>query len=193
MDYTQGAESYKTDRAKKQMLWFGIISLCMTFAGLTSAYIVSMERRDWLENYDFPQALVISTILIVLSSLTIHLAKKAIVEGKKQLGTILLIATIVLGIAFVVSQFMGFQALTEQGYYFTGAASSITTTFLFLIIAVHMAHVAAGFISLITVFVNHLRGKYTKESHLGLSLGVTFWHFLDLLWIFLFVLIFVTK
>ena len=193
MDYTQGTERHKTDRAKKQMLWFGIISLCMTFAGLTSAYIVSMERRDWLENYDFPQALIISTALIILSSLTIHLAKKAIIEGKKQLGTILLVVTIGLGVAFVVSQFIGFQALTAQGYYFTGAASNITTTFLFLIIAVHMAHVAAGFISLITVFVNHLRGKYTKESHLGLSLGVTFWHFLDLLWIFLFVLIFVTK
>ena len=193
MDYTEGTERYKHDRAKKQMLWFGIISLCMTFAGLTSAYIVSMERRDWLENYDFPQALIISTVLIVLSSLTIHLAKKAIVSGKKQQGTLFLLLTIGLGIGFVVSQFMGFQDFTDQGYYFTGAASNITTTFLFLIIAVHIAHVAAGFIALITVFINNLRGKYTKESHLGLSLGVTFWHFLDLLWIFLFVLLFVTK
>ena len=193
MDYTEGTERYKHDRAKKQMLWFGIISLCMTFAGLTSAYIVSMERRDWLENYDFPKALMISTALIVLSSLTIHVAKKAIVSGKKQQGTLFLALTIILGIGFVVSQFMGFQAFTEQGYYFTGAASSITTTFLFVIIAVHIAHVAAGFIALITVFINNLRGKYTEESHLGLSLGVTFWHFLDLLWVFLFVLLFVTK
>jgi len=193
MDYTEGTERYKHDRAKKQMLWFGIISLCMTFAGLTSAYIVSMERRDWLEDYDFPQALFISTVLIILSSLTIHLAKKAIVSGNKQQGTLFLLLTIALGIGFVVSQFMGFQAFTDQGYYFTGAASNITTTFLFLIIAVHIAHVAAGFIALITVFINNLRGKYTRESHLGLSLGVTFWHFLDLLWIFLFVLLFVTK
>ena len=57
-NYIEGTEQYKQDRAKKQMLWFGIISLCMTFAGLTSAYIVSMERRDWLEDYDFPQALI---------------------------------------------------------------------------------------------------------------------------------------
>ncbi len=193
MNYTEGTEQYKHDRAKKQMLWFGIISLCMTFAGLTSAYIVSMERRDWLENYDFPQALIISTVLIVVSSLTIQLAKKAIISGKKQLGTMLLLVTIGLGVAFVISQFIGFKAFTAQGYYFTGAASNITTTFLFLIIAVHMAHVAAGFISLFTVFVNHLRGKYSKESHLGLSLGVTFWHFLDLLWVFLFALMFITK
>lgn len=193
MDYTQGGEKLKQDRAKKQMLWFGIISLCMTFAGLTSAYIVSMERRDWLENYDFPQALIISTVLIVISSLTIHMAKAAIVKGNKGLGTVLLLATLALGIGFVISQFAGFTAFQEQGYYFTGASSNITTTFLFLIMAVHIAHVIAGFIALITVIINHLRGKYSAADHLGLSLGVTFWHFLDILWIFLFVLLYVTK
>lgn len=193
MDYTQGGEQLKQDRAKKQMLWFGIISLCMTFAGLTSAYIVSMERRDWLDTYDFPQALIISTVLIVLSSLTIHLAKDAIIKGKNSLGTVLLLVTLALGVGFVVSQFAGFAAFQEQGFYFTGASSNITTTFLFLIIAVHIAHVIAGFIALITVIINHLRGKYTAGRHLGLSLGVTFWHFLDILWVFLFVLLFVTK
>ena len=193
MDYTQGGEKLKHDRAKKQMLWFGIISLCMTFAGLTSAYIVSMERRDWLENYDFPQALIISTVLIIVSSLTVHMAKSAIIKGKNRLGTVLLLVTFGLGVAFVVSQFAGFAFFQEQGFYFTGASSNITTTFLFLIIAVHIAHVGAGFISLITIIVNHLRGKYSATDHLGLSLGVTFWHFLDILWVFLFVLLFVTK
>ncbi|WP_298329316.1 cytochrome c oxidase subunit 3 [uncultured Dokdonia sp.] len=193
MDYTQGGEKLKLDRAKKQMLWFGIISLCMTFAGLTSAYIVSMERRDWLENYDFPQALIVSTVLIVISSITIHLAKNAIISGKNSMGTLFLMLTLALGIGFVVSQFAGFSAFQEQGYYFTGASSNITTTFFFLIIAVHIAHLIAGFISLITVIINHLRGKYSAAEHLGLTLGVTFWHFLDILWVFLFVLLFVTK
>ncbi len=193
MDYTQGGERLKEERAKKQMLWFGIISLCMTFAGLTSAYIVSMERRDWLETYDFPQALIISTVLIVISSVTIHFAKNAIISNKKSLGTALLLITFLLGLGFVASQFAGFASFQEQGFYFTGASSNITTTFLFLIIAVHIAHVIAGFIALLVVIVNHLRGKYTAESHLGLSLGVTFWHFLDILWVFLFVLLFVTK
>lgn len=193
MDYTQGGEKLKLDRAKKQMLWFGIISLCMTFAGLTSAYIVSMERRDWLENYDFPQALIVSTVLIIISSITIHLAKNAIISGKNSMGTLFLMLTLALGIGFVVSQFAGFSAFQEQGYYFTGASSNITTTFFFLIIAVHIAHLIAGFIALITVIINHLRGKYSRAEHLGLSLGVTFWHFLDILWVFLFVLLFITK
>ncbi len=194
MDYTQGGEKLKQDRAKKQMLWFGIISLCMTFAGLTSAYIVSMERRDWLHNYELPQAFVISTVVIVMSSVTVILAKNAIISGKRTIGTILLSITLLLGIAFIILQYDGiFNELTSQGYYVTGPSSSITITFLFLIAFLHVAHVIAGIIVLITMFVNHLRGKYTKDEYLGLSIGATFWHFVDILWIFLFVLIYITK
>lgn len=194
MDYTAGTEKYKQDRAKKQMLWFGIISLCMTFAGLTSAYIVSMERKDWLDDYEFPQSLIISTVVIILSSIAIQLAKGAIVNNKRQMGTLLLIVTLVLGLVFMGYQYQGlFTELTGQGYFMTGASSNITTTFLFLIVAVHIAHVIAGMIALITVVINHIRGKYSKEDHLGLTLGVTFWHFLGVLWIFLFLLLYFTK
>ena len=194
MDYTVGTEKYKQDRAKKQMLWFGIISLCMTFAGLTSAYIVSMERKDWLDDYEFPQSLIISTIVIVLSSIIIQLAKSVIVNNKRQIGALLLVVTLVLGFVFVGYQYQGlFTELTGQGYFMTGASSNITTTFLFLIVAVHIAHVIAGMIALITVVINHIRGKYSKEDHLGLTLGVTFWHFLGVLWIFLFLLLYFTK
>jgi len=194
MDYTAGTEKLKQDRAKKQMLWFGIISLCMTFAGLTSAYIVSMERKDWLDDYEFPQSLIISTVIILISSLTIQLAKNAIVQDKRQMGTIMLVTTLILGFAFIGFQWQGlFTELTGQGYFMTGESSSITNTFLFLIIAVHIAHVIAGIISLTFVVVNHIRGKYSKEDHLGLTLGVTFWHFLDVLWMFLFLLLYFTK
>jgi cytochrome c oxidase subunit 3 len=194
MDYTEGAEKYKQDRAKKQMLWFGIISLCMTFAGLTSAYIVSMERKDWLDNYEFPQSLIISTVIILISSITIEIAKRTIVNNNRQFGTLFLVTTLVLGFAFVGYQYHGlFTELTGQGYFMTGESSNITTTFLFLIVAVHIAHVIAGMIALSTVVINHIRGKYSKEDHLGLTLGVTFWHFLGVLWIFLFILMYTTK
>ena len=194
MDYTTGGEKYKQDRARKQMLWFGIISLCMTFAGLTSAYIVSMERKDWLDDYEFPQSLIISTVIIIISSIVIQMAKNMIIRDKKQIATVLLVITLVLGFAFMGFQYQGlFTELTGQGYFMTGESSNITTTFLFLIVAVHIAHVIAGIIALTTVVVNHIRDKYSKEDHLGLTLGVTFWHFLGLLWIFLFILIYVTK
>ena len=178
MDYTLGTEQDKLERSKKQMLWFGIISLCMSFGGLTSAYIVSMERRDWNSTYEFPNALIISTLFIMVSSLTIMMAKKLILKGDRAAGSIWLLATLIFGISFVLWQIVGFQDFQEQGFYFTGASSNITTTFIFLIAALHIAHVIAGFIALITVIVNNTKGKYTAERHLGLSLGVTFWHFL---------------
>ena len=74
MDLTQGTLEEKNNRAKKMMLWFGIISLTMSFAGLTSAVLVSSKRADWLTNIRY-QAFSISTLLIVLSSLTILLSK----------------------------------------------------------------------------------------------------------------------
>lgn len=193
MDYTLGTEQDKLERSKRQMLWFGIISLCMSFGGLTSAYIVSMERRDWNTTYDFPMALVISTLLIIVSSFTIMVAKKLILKGDRAAGTIWLLATFVFGLTFVISQIIGFQDFQEQGFYFTGASSNITTTFIYLIAALHIAHVIAGFIALISVIVNNAKGKYTAERHLGLSLGVTFWHFLDILWVFLFGLLYCTR
>lgn len=193
MDYTLGTEQDKLERSKKQMLWFGIISLCMSFGGLTSAYIVSMERRDWNSTYEFPNALIISTLFIMVSSLTIMMAKKLILKGDRAAGSIWLLATLIFGISFVLWQIVGFQDFQEQGFYFTGASSNITTTFIFLIAALHIAHVIAGFIALITVIVNNTKGKYTAERHLGLSLGVTFWHFLDILWVFLFGLLYCTR
>ena len=90
-----------------------------------------------------------------------------------------------LGIAFIALQFIGFSQLVGQGYYFTGPTSSIKMSYIFLIAAVHIVHVVAGIISLLVVLYNQIKGKYSSEEYLGLSLGATFWHFLDLLWVYL--------
>jgi hypothetical protein len=76
MDYTQGTEQDKIARAKKNMLLFGMISLGMSFAGLTSAYIISKERVDWLTDFEIPQAFFISLAIIIASSFTFIVAKK---------------------------------------------------------------------------------------------------------------------
>ncbi|MBD0852444.1 cytochrome c oxidase subunit 3 [Maribacter arenosus] len=185
MDLTQGTQKEKNDRSKKMMLWFGIVSLLMAFAGWTSAYIVSSKREDWLENIEMPSSFYISTIVIVLSSLTYILAKKAIQKNVKNACTNWLLVTLGLGIAFIALQFNGFSQLIGQGYYFTGPTSSIKMSYIFLIAAVHIVHVVAGIISLLVVLYNQFKGKYSSEEYLGLSLGATFWHFLDLLWVYL--------
>lgn len=185
MDLTQGTNKEKKVRAKKMMLWFGIASLLMGFAGWTSAYIVSSSRADWLKDFELPTAFLLSTAIIILSSGTYILAKKAIKSDNASLGTKWLLLTLILGIAFIIIQFSGFSQLIEQGYYFTGPTSNITMSYIFLIAAVHIVHVIAGLISLLVVLYNNIRDKYSTNNMLGVELGITFWHFLDLLWIYL--------
>jgi cytochrome c oxidase subunit 3 len=185
MDLTQGTNKEKKARAKKMMLWFGIASLLMGFAGWTSAYIVSSSRADWLKDFDLPSAFLFSTAIIILSSGTYILAKKAIKANKTSLGTKWLLLTLILGITFIIIQFFGFSQLIAQGYYFTGPTSTITMSYIFLIAAVHIVHVIAGLISLFVVLYNNIKDKYSANNMLGVELGITFWHFLDLLWVYL--------
>src|SRR5690606_42145737 len=78
MDLTQGTLEEKHSRAKKMMLWFGIVSLIMSFAGWTSAFVVSSSRPDWLHDFQLPNAFIISTVVIILSSISFFLAKNEI-------------------------------------------------------------------------------------------------------------------
>jgi len=185
MDLTQGSEKEKYDRSKKMMLWFGIASLVMGFAGWTSAYIVSSSRKDWIKDIELPSLFYVSTGLIIVSSLTYILAKRGIQLNKQQLSTIFLAITLVLGITFIYFQFQGFEQMLGNGYRFTGPTSSIKMSYVYLIAFVHILHVVAGLISLTVVLIQQLRNKYTPEEHLGMTLGATFWHFLGILWVYL--------
>lgn len=184
-ELTELPREEKTSRAKKMMLWFGIVSLLMSFAGWTSAYIVSSSREDWLKDYQLPGAFWVSTAIILCSSITYWLAKRSVSRNAQSRGTLWLGVTLVLGIAFVISQFRGFSEMIALGYYFTGPTSNITLSYIFLIAAVHILHVAAGLISLLVVLYRQVRGSYGPGRMLGMELGITFWHFLDALWIYL--------
>jgi cytochrome c oxidase subunit 3 len=185
MDLTQGTVKEKNARAKKMMLWFAMVSLLMGFAGWTSAYIVSSSREDWASDVALPQAFLYSTIVIILSSISYILAKKAVQNGRSRNASLFLWTTLALGVIFVTLQFTGFSQMVAEGYYFTGPTSSIKVSYVFLIAMVHIVHVAAGMISLLVVLYNQSKGKYSREDYLGLTLGATFWHFLDLLWVYL--------
>ena len=185
MDLTQGTGKEKNDRAKKMMLWFGIVSLLMGFAGWTSAYIVSSSREDWVKDLSLPSSFVFSTIVIIISSISYIMAKRAIKKDDRTKCTYWLLLTLGLGVVFVLLQFNGFSQMVARGYYFTGPTSNIKMSYVFLIAAVHIVHVAAGLISLLVVLRNHLAKKYSSQEMLGLELGATFWHFLDILWVYL--------
>ena len=190
MDLTQGTTQDKQKRAKKMMLWFGIISLIMSFAGLTSAFIVSSSREDWLADFVLPNSFTYSTLIIFLSSIVLFAAKQALKKNQYTTTTSLLIGTLVLGIAFIYSQVLGFNQIIDSGYNFTGPTSNITMSYVYVIAVVHIVHVLAGIFCLIVVIINQLNKKYSSENTLGFDLASTFWHFVDILWLYLFVFLY---
>ncbi|WP_168732827.1 cytochrome c oxidase subunit 3 [Flavobacterium supellecticarium] len=188
-------EEHNERKAKsyKMMLWFAMISIVMVFAGLTSAYVVSKSRPDWLKDFTLPSAFIASTVVMLLSSVTFHLAKKAIQKDNRKATTNLLWLTLALGIAFVVLQFEGFAQVIESGYFFTGSESTITTSFLYVVVIVHLAHLFGGLVALLIIIYNHFKQKYNSGQTLGIELGAMFWHFLDFLWVYLFLFFYFYK
>ena len=176
----------KVDRSKKMMLWFGMISLTMSFLGITSGYIVSKERADWLTDFQIPEAFYISLFVILLSSITFYFAKKYVIAQQKKQGMIFLIITFLLGITFIILQFKGFSEIISSGYFFTGSESTITTSFIYLVVLLHLTHMLAALISVLVVIYNHYKQRYTIGNTVGIEIAATFWHFVDVLWIYLF-------
>lgn len=162
----------------------GCTAILMMFAALTSAYVVRQAAGNWLE-FSLPGAFAVSTILIVLSSLALHGSYKAFKKGNEYGYKALLVAAFVLGISFLVAQYMGWEALKDSGVPF---ALNPSGDFVYAISWFHAAHVAAG-IAVLAVAMVHAFGLQFKSSakrKLRFELSLIYWHFVDFLWIYLF-------
>ena len=180
-------------RTYKMLLLFGMISIFMIFAGLSSAYVVSKSRPDWLNDFQLPSAFIYSTIVIFISSFTFYGAYKAMKSDNRKLTTILLLTTLSLGIAFILLQLEGFSQVVANGYFFTGSESNVTTSFLYIAVIVHIAHLLGGIISLLIVIYNHFKQKYNPSQTHGIELSAMYWHFMDFIWIYLFLFFYFYK
>jgi len=98
-----------------------------------------------------------------------------------------------LGALFINLQFQGFNDIINQGYHFTGPTSNIVSTFMFIIVVTHLAHIVGGLMVLLVVIYNHFKQKYKKGQTLGLELGAMYWHFVDFLWVYLFLFLYFVK
>lgn len=183
----------KKSKTYKMLLIFGMISILMIFAGLTSAYVVSKSRPDWLTDFKLPFAFVLSTLVMIISSVTFIVALKAMKSSNRQLTMIMLVTTLVLGFVFVFLQFKGFEQVIDEGYFFTGSESNVTTSFLYIVVLVHLAHLLGGFISLFVVIYNHYKQKYNAAQTLGIELSAMYWHFMDFIWVYLFLFFYFFK
>jgi cytochrome c oxidase subunit III len=166
----------------KLMMWMAMGSLFMVFAGLTSAFILQSTSPNWVK-FKLPTIFWVSTIFIVVSSYTMHESVKAFKTRDQKKYKKFVLLTALLGVLFIVSQIIGFNNLYQQRITLQGNASN---GFLFIICGLHIAHVVAAIIALIIVYLIAFRKKVKVYSSTSIEVMSLFWHFVDALWIYLF-------
>ena len=179
-------EQQKQFKAKKFNLWLGMIGMFMMFAALSSGFIVyTASGVDKGIKTILPQTFIYSTVVILVSSLTLHLAFKAAKANQLAKQKLLLVLTIVLGIVFFILQVQSWGVLTDQGVYFIN--NNASQSFIYIFTGLHLAHIIAGIIVLISAFFSAKPSVATEKNVFRMDLAAIFWHFLDLLWIYIYV------
>ena len=176
-------EQRKKIHPQKFMLWVAMASIVMMFAGLTSAYMVRKPQGNWT-HFTIPSIFWVSTVVIVASSATMALGVRAFKKRIMPRFKLLVTATLLLGVMFGVLQFIGFRELYEVNIRVDGNPSG---SFLFIIWGLHVVHIAGGIIALLIVFFRAFRTRVKVYNATGLEIIATYWHFVDALWIYLFV------
>ena len=173
-------------KAAIPLLWIAIVSMIMLFAAFTSAYVVRKGKGEWLD-FEMPQIFYFSTAIIMISSVTMNWALASAKKNNFKSLKIASLITLILGLTFVICQFKGWGVLVDNKVYAAGKFSNPAGSFFYLLTALHALHLFAGMIAVIVVWVKSLFNKYNSDNYLGIRLCATFWHFLDVLWIYLFV------
>ncbi len=176
---------------QKFALWLSMGSILMMFAAFTSAYLIKQSSGTWVE-FVLPQIFYINTGVIVCSSIALHISCRAFISGKELIYKSGLVVALILGIAFLVFQYQGWNALFEMGIDLKGNASG---AFLYLISFVHAAHIIGGIAALVLAILHAFTLKYkvTDKRKNRFEMTLHYWHFVDLLWVYLFVFLLFSK
>ena len=168
----------------KFIMWVAIGSICMMFAGLTSAYIVK-RSQDNVIDIALPNIFLWSTVIILLSSLTVQIAVKSIKAKEMQRYRLFLGITALLGLLFAAMQTYGFIYLDRHGVQLIWRNSNPGASFLLIIIGLHALHVLAGVVALIVMYCKIYFSKTKSYSSIPAEVLATYWHFVDVLWAYL--------
>lgn len=174
-------EQKKRIHPHKFTLWVAIGSILMMFAGLTSAFIVKSNQTNWI-SIDIPLVFWFSTAVILISSLTIHWSLRSFRQREMKKYRLLVGVTLLLGVAFIALQWVGFQDLWKQNITFRGSGSG---QFLYVIFGLHAIHVVGGIIALLVIFIKAYVSRTKIYSAVSLEVASAYWHFVDLLWVYL--------
>ncbi len=168
---------------KKFALWLFMVSVVMLFAALTSAYIVRQAEGNW-DVFEMPKIFYASTIVIFISSITMHWAVLNAKKNDLKKLKLAISITVALGVAFLVMQVMGWGDLVDISVYFVGNPSN---SFLYVLTGVHAAHLISGVVFLAIMLVAAFQYKVHSKQMVKIEMCATYWHFLDALWIYLFI------
>ena len=169
---------------QKILLWIALAGIIMFFAALMSGYIVRQAEGNWLV-FEIPSMFYVSTVIILLSSLTMELSKSAIRKDDNKKSYQYLTYTLALGLVFVICQFVGWNQLVANNIHFSGGNPS--ESFFYAMSGLHLGHLAFGVISMLVTTYKAKKNRYSSKNYLGISLCAIYWHFLDFLWLILFV------
>jgi cytochrome c oxidase subunit 3 len=175
-------------------IWVALASVTMLFTALTSAYIVrANSSNDW-KPLDAPRLLWLSTALILASSLTFEIARRALKRGNSALYNRWLMVTVLLGLGFLASQLFAWRDLVAQGIYM---ASNPHSSFFYVLTGAHALHLLGGILGLDYLLLRSRRAgleDHGEEKRLAMASSVAlYWHFMDGLWIYLFLLLFLWR
>ncbi|MCZ2394510.1 MAG: cytochrome c oxidase subunit 3 [Chitinophagales bacterium] len=192
------SEKYSQQKAHRFTMYLGLMSITMAFAGLTSAYLVRKGAGNWVD-FPMPVEFYTSTIILLISSATIHVAHVSNKKGHPKMATLGLFVTIILGLLFAFFQFKGWQALNYSGIYIDGNPAG---SFFYVITGMHAAHLLGGVVFLWIALFRSYRLFFIKNENTtivnkkGNALKVRtdllsmYWHFMDILWVYIFLFLF---
>ena len=183
MDLTVSKNRRNKIHPWKFALWAACASILMMFASLTSAYVVRHAAGNWLE-FAMPKIFFVSAGVMIASSIALHFSYSFFKKGNESMYKLLLVVGTILGFGFLITQYMGWMELNAMGVFLDGNPSG---SFVYAISGLHAAHVLGGIATLIMALVHAfgLKFKVTEKRKIRFELTLTYWHFVDILWIYL--------
>ena len=175
---------------KKFMLWLTIVAILMMFAGWTSGYLVRKAEGRWHE-FELPQIFWYSTGILLVSSISMFLAVQSAKKDNFNALKVAISITFVFGLAFLTTQVFGFSDLIKNQLYFAG--SDVAASWLYALIGLHAAHVISGLVVLLISLISAFKFTANSKNLLRIQLCATYWHFLDFLWLYLFLFLYFNR
>ena len=178
-------------RPKKFIVWLFVVTSTIMFGGFTSYYLVFAASKGKGHGLVLPDAFIYSTAIIVASSLMLVLANRALKKLNFSMQRNLLWGTAVFAVVFGVLQFNAWGSMIRTGAYLVGNNAAIS--FIYVVSGIHLLHILAG----IGLIAYALVGSYKKiplpKNTYRMDIASIFWHFIDILWIYLYVFLLLNR